>query len=378
MKKVTLTIIHNRLRRGTPQKAVSIELRFTCSGKRKYISTGILVCPDQWSDKKKRVVRHDDASALNERLAIFVRKAREVCNKMNEKEMFDLSFVVPLMEGGDIKHRTFIDYCEKRLNERNVQEHTKERYRVFVRFLKEWKKVITFADCNVANVRALDEYLHSQGKEQSTIYDYHKFFKLFLNDAVVDGLIEENPYKRLPFKIGRGTKQYVDCITEEQFNAIKELQFVTPHLQQARDLFLFQCYTGLAYSDLMSFDYSNCEEISGKWFYHAKRTKTDTDFVFQLLTPAVNLLKTYKFRLPHLTNQKYNDYLKVIGQMIGVPKLHTHMGRATAATLFLSKGMPINIVAKVLGHTTLRQTTRYARTLNKDVRSAFDDLEGKL
>lgn len=128
----------------------------------------------------------------------------------------------------------------------------------------------------------------------------------------------------------------------------------------------------------MSFDYSCCEEVNGKWFYHAQRTKTDTDFVFQLLSPAVELLKAYDFKLPKITNQKYNDYLKIVGMMVGVDGLHSHMGRATAATLFLSKGMPINIVARVLGHTTLRQTTRYARTLNKDVRAAFDNLEGKI
>ena len=113
-------------------------------------------------------------------------------------------------------------------------------------------------------------------------------------------------------------------------------------------------------------------------FYHAKRTKTDTDFVFQLLKPALEILQKYDFKLPKMSNQRYNDYLKAIGQMVGVDRLHTHMGRATAATLFLSKGMPINIVARVLGHTTLRQTTRYARTLNKDVQSAFDALEGKM
>lgn len=378
MKKVTLTIINNRMKRGTSQKAVSLELRFTCCGKRKYISTGIKIFPDQWSEKKNRIVRCENAEQLNEQLSVFVKKAQDVCNKMNDGNIYDLSLVEPMMEGGDGKPYSFIDYCEKRINERKVHEHTKKRYQVFVRFLKEWGKIVSFADCNVSKIRALDEFLHSQGKEQSTIYDYHKYFKLFINDAVIDGYVEENPYKHLPFKISRGTKQYVDCITEEQFDAIKALDLSTPHLQQAKDLFLFQCYTGLAYSDLMSFDYSNCEETGGKWFYHAKRTKTDTDFVFQLLTPAVDLLKAYGFKLPKISNQKYNDYLKVIGQMVGVPRLHTHMGRATAATLFLSKGMPINIVARVLGHTTLRQTTRYARTLNKDVQSAFDSLEGKL
>lgn len=224
----------------------------------------------------------------------------------------------------------------------------------------------------------MDEFLHKQGKAQCTIYDYHKYLKLFINDAVIDGYLEQNPYKFLPFQVGKGEKQFVDCITEEQFNDIKKLDIATPHIQQARDLFLFQCYTGLAYSDLTSFDYANCEEIGGKMFYHAKRTKTDTDFVFQLLTPAVDLLEKYDFKLPKISNQKYNDYLKVIGQMVGVDRLHTHMGRATAATLFLSKGMPINIVARVLGHTSLRQTTRYARTLSKDVQSAFNELEGKM
>ena len=123
------------------------------------------------------------------------------------------------------------------------------------------------------------------------------------------------------------------CATDKQGQcAIKKLEISTTHIQQARDLFIFQCYTGLAYADLSSFDYSNCVEKDGKMFYHAKRTKTDTDFVFQLLTPAVELLKKYDFCLPRISNQKYNDYLKVIGEIVGVPNLHSHMGRATAAT----------------------------------------------
>lgn len=378
MGKVNLSIIHNRLKRGTAQKPVSIELRFSHKAERKYISTGIKVTPGQWSDSQQKVIKHKDADALNEKLSAFVERAQAVVLKMLKDGITDLSVIPSLFNGEGGKETTFVEYCKKRRGERKVCEHTKKRYDVFIKFLETWGKIVSFADCNVPNVRSMDEYLHKQGKEQSTIYDYHKYLKLFVNDAVVDGLIEQNPYKYLNFHIGKGEKKYVDCITEEQFDAVKDLRLSTPHLQRARDLFLFQCYTGLAYSDLMSFDYANCEEVNGKWFYHAKRTKTDTDFVFQLLTPAVGLLKAYQFNLPQMTNQKYNDYLKVIGQMVGIDRLHSHMGRATAATLFLSKGMPINVVARVLGHTTLRQTTRYARTLNKDVCSAFDNLEGKM
>ncbi len=377
MSKVVLSIIHNRLKRGTAQKPVSVELRFSCKRDKKFISTGIKVTPGQWSDAQHKVIKCKDADELNEKLDAFKERGEAVVAKMLKDGITDLSVIPALFNGESKKGQTFIEYCETRRNERKVCDNTKERYDVFIRFLRSWGKIISFSDCTVAKIRAMDEYLHKQGKAQCTIYDYHKYLKLFINDAIVDGLVEQNPYKYLSFHIGKGEKQYVDCITEEQFDNIKDLQFTTLHLQRARDLFLFQCYTGLAYSDLMSFDYNNCEEVNGKWFYHSKRTKTDTDFVFQLLTPAVNLLKSYDFKLPCMSNQKYNDYLKVIGQMAGVASLHSHMGRATAATLFLSKGMPINIVARVLGHTTLRQTTRYARTLNKDVCSAFDNLEGK-
>jgi len=378
MARVNLSIIHNRLKRGTAQKPVSIELRFSYKSERKYISTGIKVVPTQWSDKQQKIIKCKNADALNEQLDAFRERGEAVVLKMTKMGCTDLSVIPTLFNGEDDMSGTFLEYCKKRRKERKVCEHTKKRYDVFIKFLEEWGKIIAFSDCNVAKIRAMDEYLHKQGKAQSTIYDYHKYLKLFINDAVIDGLIEQNPYKFLPFHIGKGEKQYVDCVTEEQFDAIKALDLATPHLQQARDLFLFQCYTGMAYSDLQSFDYTNCEEMGGKMFYHSKRTKTDTDFVFQLLTPAVELLKKYDFKMPKISNQKYNDYLKVIGQMVGVDRLHTHMGRATAATLFLSKGMPINIVARVLGHTTLRQTTRYARTLNKDVQSAFDNLEGKI
>lgn len=378
MASINLSFVNNRLKRGTSQKPVSIELRFSYKYERKYISTGIKVTPNQWSDKLQRIIKHKDAAVLNERLEAFEERGRIVLNKMLKEGITDLSLIPALFNGEQDKNISFIDYCKKRMNERKVHDHTKKRYAVFIRFLQGWGKIISFSDCNVSKVRAMDEYLHRQGKAQCTIYDYHKYLKLFINDAMIDGLIEKNPYKFLPFHIGKGEKQYVDCCTEEQFDEIKKLDLSTPHLQATRDLFLFQCYTGLAYSDLASFDYANCVEKDGKMFYHAKRTKTDTDFVFQLLSPAVDILVKYDFSLPKISNQKYNDYLKVIGQMVGVGRLHSHMGRATAATLFLSKGMSINIVARVLGHTTLRQTTRYARTLSKDVQSAFDALEGKM
>lgn len=379
MRTIFFNVVYNRRGDATTKKPSSVEIRFTCGRVRKYISTGVKVCKGYWSEHSQRVVRCKDADRLNKTIESYMDKAREVVRMMEDDDTMPLSMIPRLMDGKDAVSMDFPSYCEDRANKRDVCANTRGRYMVFVRFLRAWKNIITFSDAaNPAKIRDMNEHLHRLGKKQSTIYDYHKYMKLFINDACTDGLIKRNPYDNLPFKISRGEKQYVDYINEEQFEKLKELSISSPHLSRARDLFLFQCYTAMAYSDLMSFDYENCEEIGGKMFYHSKRTKTDTDFVFTLLDPALEILKRYDYKLPTMSNQKYNDYLKAIGSMIGVDGMHSHMGRATAATLFLSKGMSINVVAKVLGHTTLRQTVRYARTLDKDVMSAFENLEGKI
>ena len=378
MADLIFNIVYDRKRTATAKNGGVIEIRFTYGRQQKYFSTGIKVLPSQWNAKNDAIVKHPDSSALNLRLNTFIEKASKIRKMALAGEDFDFTKIASLFKGDNRGEVDFPTYCEQRTSKRRVCENTKERYRVFTRFLRSWGRIKTFSDITVAKVRALDEYLHAKGLGQGTVYNYHKYLKLFINDAVIDGLVPDNPYKKLPFKIGRGDKQYVDCLTMEQFEAIRSLQFSTPHLTKVRDMFLFQCYTGLAYSDLMAFDFNQCDLIDSKYFYHDRRTKTDVDFVLQLLAPAVDILAKYNYKLPHISNQKYNDYLKVIGSMLGIEKLHSHMGRATAATMFLSKGMPINVVSKVLGHTNLKQTQRYARTLSRDVRSAFDAIEDKI
>lgn len=376
MADLKFNIVYDRKHVATDKNEGVLEIRFTLDRKQKYFSTGIKVTRKQW--KGERIVGHPDAGVLNQRLSIMKQKAQKIVTVACGEDVFDFNSVTSLFKGETAEEIDFPTYCEQRTAKRRVCENTKGRYRVFTRFLRSWGGIRSFADITVAKVRAMDEYLHAKGLGQGTVYNYHKYLKLFIGDAVIDGYVQESPYRRLPFKIGRGDKQFVDCLTVEQFEAVRSLKVATAHLTRVRDLFLFQCYTGLAYSDLMAFSFEDCELIDGKYFYHNKRKKTDVDFVLQLLSPAVDLLEKYKYKLPKLSNQKYNDYLKAIGAMVGIENLHSHMGRATAATMFLSKGMPINVVSRVLGHTNLKQTQRYARTLSRDVRSAFDMIEEKI
>lgn len=377
MSNLNFNIIYDRRNVASASRPATLEARFTQNRKQKYFSLGIRILPNQWDSREGKIVRHPEKNELNQRLIAVRAKGNKIVNMSFEDDDFDFASIDHLFLG-ETNRVDFPTYCEQRTSARRVSKSTKTRYRVFTRFLRSWGKIVSFADLTVANVRAMDEYLHTREIGQATIYNYHKYLKLFINDAVIDNLVQDNPYRRLSFKISRGDKQYVDCLTIEQFESIRSLTVATPHLVKARDLFLFQCYTGLAYSDLMAFDFNECDLIDGKYFYHDRRVKTDVDFVLQLLPQAVEILKKYNNKLPKISNQKYNDFLKVIGSMVGVESLHSHMGRATAATMFLSKGMPINVVSKVLGHANLRQTQRYARTLSRDVRSAFDAIEDKI
>ena len=241
----------------------------------------------------------------------------------------------------------------------------------------------------VENIYALDAWLHSLCKAQPTggrqtglaperisdagVYNYHKRLKALINRAVRIGKIDINPYDRLRGEFKRGDKENVEYLTEEQMQKVMDISPVPgSQVAMARDLFIFQMYTGLGYADTQIFDLSQYREIDGKWRFVGKRVKTGVPYVSMLLPPVVDMLKRNGWRVPKMNNQRYNQMLKAIGMVIGIERLHSHMGRHTFATWMLSNGSKIENVSKMLGHTDIKMTQRYAEVLAKDV---YDDFE---
>ena len=137
-------------------------------------------------------------------------------------------------------------------------------------------------------------------------------------------------------------------------------------------------YTGLGYADTQIFDLSQYREIDGKWRFVGKRVKTGVPYVSMLLPPVVDMLKRNGWRVPRMNNQRYNQMLKAIGMVIGIERLHSHMGRHTFATWMLSNGSKIENVSKMLGHTDIKMTQRYAEVLAKDVYDDYDKAAEKV
>ena len=146
-----------------------------------------------------------------------------------------------------------------------------------------------------------------------------------------------------------------------------------------RDLFVFQMYTGLSYSDSQVFDIGDYRNVDGKWVNVGERVKTGVPYVSQLLPPVVEVLERYDWNAPKVSMQVYNDRLKDIGKVLGFKQpLHSHLARHTFATWALRNGVPIEYVSKMLGHTNIKQTQRYAKVVPTEVFNQFDRLAKKL
>ena len=120
-------------------------------------------------------------------------------------------------------------------------------------------------------------------------------------------------------------------------------------------------------------DFQSNEE--GILYLRKHRKKTGVEFFIVLLPEALAIARKYDFKLPLISNERYNSYLKEIGTICEIDKpMHSHIARHTAATWLLNQKIPLEMVAKVLGHTTTKQTRHYAKLLDKSVFDEFKKL----
>lgn len=246
-------------------------------------------------------------------------------------------------------------------------------------FLK-WKfhvKDIDVKDINHEFITSFEFYLRSVRKCcNNSAVKYIKNFKKVIRICIANSWINKDPFVNYKSKVREVKRDY---LSEEELEKISQKRFVSDRLNQVRDIFLFSCFTGLAYADVKKLKRSeiNVGVDGGKWIF-TSRQKTETASRIPLLPFTLQLLERYKDHpqcvikdrvLPVPSNQKMNAYLKEIADICGITKQFTfHIARHTfATTVTLSNGVPIESVSKMLGHTNLRTTQHYAKILDKKV-----------
>jgi site-specific recombinase XerD len=263
--------------------------------------------------------------------------------------------------------RSFTDFIKKEI-EKETLRHGTYRHKIHViETLEIFGKIKTIGDLTVANIREFDRWLHDTGdRSDVTIWDYHKRVKKYTRLLKMNEVIEKDPYEICKFSHGRSKTR--TPLSEPELIALRRIRLDDKY-DRVRDLFIFAAYTGLSYVDVENFDFDTMTEQIGDMFYiNGVRTKTGTKYYTPILQPAMDVLRKYKFRLPIITNQKANQYLHVIESKLGIPKSLTfHLARHSFATLALSHDVPIENVAKMLGHTDIKTTQIYAKILHSTV-----------
>lgn len=270
----------------------------------------------------------------------------------------------PVEHEDDTAHEgEVIDFLEDFINNEDLKPGTKRGRLSFLAVLKEFGEFSTYADLTPANLIKFNEWLHDGTRTDSTIYgNYHKKLNHYIRVMMMVDKVERNPYDRVKFK--RGKHEVRHPLAEADLVNMRNLD-LDGKLDRVRDLFVFSAYTSLAYADVMAFNYKqDVVEEDGQYYIDGKRTKTGSEFYTPILGPAMDVLRKYDYKLPKISNQKANDYLKLIQEKLGLRhKLTFHIARHSFATLAITYGVPIEVVAQMLGHKNVKTTQIYAKIL---------------
>ena len=388
---------------------VQIFIRIYFDGKRTEITTQNYVKISHWDEKAKRVKDLDPNSHLinvqldevkSKIIKIYV-KLQALEEEITVQKIRQLYQGKPLVEEVKHKHKTIceaFDYhnlkMEETLKVGKVCNKTWERYKItknkVVAFMEKQYKVsdMELPAIRLRFVTEFEHYLLTTDKLQSnTAHKYIKNLKKIMNMSVGLDWIPSNPFNQ--FKCSYQSPDR-EILNREELATLQFKNLGIPRLEEVRDVFIFCCYTGFAFSDIFQFEQNAVTiGLDGEYWLSTNRQKTGTKESVPLLPVALEIIAKYKNHpycvsenklLPVNSNQRYNSYLKELADICNINKhLTSHIARHTfATTVTLANGVPIETVSSMLGHTSIRTTQIYAKVVEEKVSSDMKMLRQKL
>lgn len=387
-----LTYIYNRYGKASPTHNAVIELRIAYKNKQKYLSTGIRLLPKEW--QRGRVVNRLDAAILNKTLDKLMNDVRQVIYDMIEDGNIDIFAIPTKLAGKRRKSMTFLEFYDDKakIRKHGIGKIAQGRYDLVPRVLEEFGRITSFSDLTPNNIVAFDKFLTKKGVQAtSRWHNYHKYIRRFIVEAIKEGFLARDPYDGVRLDHGNFEHSIDKFLTVGELKKLKDAKMPDERLERVRDLFVFQAYTCLSYTDLAHFDQNRIQEEDGKKVYHGQREKTNVRFTIPLLTPALEILERYN-GLPLsfatkkkksgkiISNAKYNEFLKEMAEAAGLSQhLTTHWARHTGATMLLNAGVSPEAIAVVGGWKDTKVLMKiYAKMREKTVIKAVNDIEEKI
>ena len=381
---------------------VPVYLRITVDGARAEVTTNRECEPEKWNSHSGRATgTKENIKSLNAFLDNLQSDAYEAHRYLHENgKLITAESLKNRMLGKSEKSYMLIELFKDHNSKvaslvgKGFAPATHKRYETSLRHTQAFLKFkFGVADINIekvdnAFINDYDYYLRTTNKcNNNSTLKYIKNLGKIIRICLSNGWIIKNPFVNYKGKIKTVNRVY---LTEEEVQRMADKCFDIDRLSQVRDVFLFCCFTGLAYVDIKKLKFSEITKgVDGGLWIFTNRQKTEVRSAIPLLPAATQLIKKYSIHplciskdmpLPVPSNQKMNGYLKEIAAMCGIDKVLTsHIARHTfATTITLSNGVPIETVSKMLGHSSIKQTQHYAKILDLKVSADMLLLKQKL
>ena len=366
---------HNRKNVSGKPTPVVFEVYFSRTD-RTILSTGVIIEKTYW-DKKTGEVKHthDDFIMMNAKIKALRERINQIGVTYLESGRTITGDLLKVELESTGPTTTLNEYISEqiKIDRSTIRQSTYIKLKSALNNLNAFQ-IITFQACDTNMLRLYHNHL-LKTMQQTTTGKNHKIISKYLKRASQDGLIEQNPY--LNFKIPAGNKRRT-YLTQDELKMIQGKVIRIERLAVVRDMFVFMCNTGMEYADMVNLTSENITTINNKKYIVKSRMKVEGEIqAIPLFDEALAIIERYQsgtgLVFPHRSNQKLNAYLTELADICGIEKtLTTIVARHTFATLMLEKGMPLESVSHIMGHSNTKTTRIYAKMV---VSKIANDLE---